>query len=433
MPRQNPLTRRQLLRGAAALAAAGPAVISAAALGAADRPAPSNRINVGCIGVNNMGGQHLGTLLGTPGAQVVGICDVDAKVRDAGLLRAARAYGSSGGAGSGGCRGHNDFREVIARPDVDAVVIAAPDHWHALISIAAMKAGKDVYGEKPMTLTIAQGWAMIETVRRTGRVFQTGTQRRSWSRVRHVCELVRNGRIGKVIRATAGVGMPNRTCEPTWQPEPVPEGFDYDLWLGPAPWEPYHPLRCHYSFRFILDYSGGQITNNGAHWADVVQWALGKDGTGPVEAEGRAEWLGPGLFNTANDFSSTLTYADGTKFTISARGGSPRFEGTEGWIDADGKCDPASLMASAIRADEIRLYDSGGMNHMENFLHCVRTRGEPAAPVEVGHRSATVCHIGNIAMMLDRKVKWDPVAERFVNDPEADRMLARAMRSPWHL
>jgi predicted dehydrogenase len=419
--------RRTFLAGAVA-AAAAPLVIRGSALGAGDRPAPSNRVNVCSIGVNNMGGQHLGTLLGTPAAQVIGICDVDEQIREAGLKRAERAYGTRSG-----CTGHNDFREVLARPDVDAVVIAVPDHWHAPMSLAAMRAGKDVYCEKPMTLTISQGHAMIEAVRRTGRVFQTGTQRRSMSSVRHVCELVRNGRLGRVLRATAGVGMPNRTCESTWQPEPVPPGFDYDLWLGPAPWEPYHHLRCHYSFRFILDYSGGQITNNGAHWADVVQWALGKDGSGPVEAEGRAEWLGPGLFNTADDFSSTLTYDDGTKFTISARGGSPRFEGTEGWIDADGKCQPASLVTSAIRPDEIHLYDFGDKNHMENFLRCVRTRQEPAAPVEVGHRSVSVCHLGNIAMMLGRKVKWDPVTERFVNDPEADRLLARAMRAPWHL
>ena len=420
------LTRRRFL-GAATAALAAPFVVRSSALGAG-RPAPSNRVSVACVGVNNMGGQHLRTLLGTPSAQVVAICDVDAQVRDAGLRLAAKAYGTETA-----CTGINDFRQAIARPDVDALVIAVPDHWHAVISIAAMKAGKDVYCEKPMTLTIAQGQAMIETVRRLGRVFQTGTQRRSWNQVRHICELVRNGRIGKILRATAGVGLNNRDCGPTWQPEPVPPGLDYDLWLGPAPWEPYHPLRCHYSFRFILDYSGGQITNNGAHWADVMQWALGKDGTGPVEIEGQAQWPATGLFNTASDFTCTYTYADGAKLVLSARGGEPRFEGTEGWIGLDNKCDPPSLLSSAIRPDEVHLYDSGGKSHMENFLHGVRTREEPAAPVEVGHRSVSVCHLGNIAMRLGRKLQWDPAAERFVGDPEADRMLSRAMRAPWHL
>ncbi|MBM4019486.1 MAG: Gfo/Idh/MocA family oxidoreductase [Planctomycetes bacterium] len=420
------MLRRNFLRGALA-AAASPLVVRSSALGAG-RPAPSNRVAVACVGVNNMGGQHLRTLLGTPDAQVVAVCDVDAQVRGAALQAAARAYGSDAF-----CAGYNDFREILARPAVDALVIAVPDHWHAIISLQALRAGKDVYCEKPMTLTIAQGWTMIETVRRLGRVFQTGTQRRSWSQVRHVCELVRNGRIGRVLRASAGVGLNNRECGPTWEPEPVPPGFDYDLWLGPAPAEPYHHLRCHYAFRFILDYSGGQITNNGAHWTDVVQWAFGKDGTGPLEIEGRAEWPTSGLFTTATDFECTYTYADGAQLTLSPRGGAPRFEGAEGWVSADNKADPPSILSSAIRPDEVRLYDTRGETHMQNFLRCIRTREEPAAPVEVGHRSASVCHLGNIAMMLGRKVKWDPAAERFVNDPEADRLLFRAMRSPWHL
>jgi predicted dehydrogenase len=424
MPR---LSRREFLADAVA-AAAAPFIVRASAMGASELPSPSNRVSVASIGVNNMGGQHLGTLLGTPAARLVAVCDVDAQVRAAALARAERKYGPQGG-----CTGHNDFREVLDRPDVDAVVIAVPDHWHAPLSLAALRAGKDVYCEKPMTLTISQGRAMIEAVRRTGRVFQTGTQRRSWPQVRHVCELVRNGRLGKVLRVSAGVGLNNRQCGPTWEPEPVPAGFDYEMWLGPAPWEPYHHLRCHYSFRFILDYSGGQITNNGAHWADVVQWALGADGSGPVEIEGKAAWPTTGLFNTATDFRCTCTYANGAKFTLSGSGGPVKFEGTEGWITLENKADPPSLLSSVIRPDEVRLYDSGGRNHMENFLHCVRTRREPAAPAEVGHGSATVCHLGNIAMILGRRVKWDAAAERFVNDPEADRLLARAMRSPWHL
>ena len=421
------LTRRRFLAAATA-AAAAPFIVSAGALGAGPRPAPSNRVAIGCIGVNNMGGQHLRTLVGAPAAQVVGICDVDGQVRDKGMETVNRAYGTTGG-----CQAHNDYRELIARADVDAVVYAVPDQWHALIAIDAMRAGKDVYGEKPLTLTLAQGWEIIKTVRRLGRVFQTGTQRRSSSQVRHLCELVRNGRIGKVLRASAGVGLNNRVCEPTWKPEPVPPGFDYDLWLGPAPWEPYHTLRCHYAFRFIQDYSGGQITNNGAHWIDLIQWALGKDYSGPVEIEGKAEYPATGLFNTATDFECNFTYDTGTVVTISGRGGSPRFEGTDGWITADNKASDPALLSSVIRPDEIHLYDTRGESHMENFLRCIRTREEPAAPVEIGHRSVSVAHIGNIAMRLGRKLRWDPAAERFVNDPEADGMLSRAMRAPWHL
>jgi len=427
------ITRRKFIQGAVA-AAAAPFVISENALGAGGRASPSERVNVVCIGVRNMGGGHVRTLAGNSGAQVVGICDVDAQVRDAAIGVVARAYGRPDAkAEDVGCPGYNDFREVLARADVDAVVTAVPDHWHAIIAIEACKAGKDVYSEKPLALTVAQGWAMIDAVRRYGRVFQTGTQRRSWSQVRHICELVRNGRIGKVLRASAGVGLNNVKCEPTWQPEPVPPGFDYEMWLGPAPWEPYHPLRCHYSFRFVLDYSGGQITNNGAHWSDVIQWALGADGSGPLEVEGRAEWPTTGLFTTATDFECTYTYPGGTQAVLSPRGGGPKFEGTEGTlVIGDSKAAPPQGYAP-IRPDEVHLYDTHGESHMENFLRCVRTREEPSAPVEVGHRSATVCHIGNIAMMLGRRLKWDPVAERFVNDDQANSMLWRAMRSPWHI
>ena len=427
------VTRRGFLAGAAAAALAGPALVSASALGAAGARAPGDRIHVACIGVNNMGGGHLQGLVGNPDVQVVAVCDVDAKVRERGLETVARAYGDRRGTGPfEGCDGECDFREVLDRADVDAVVIAVPDHWHAPIAIAAARAGKDIYCEKPMTLTIAEGRAMIQAVRRYGRVFQTGTQRRSWAKVRHVCELVRNGRIGRLLRVTAGVGANSRQCAPTWQPEPVPPELDYDLWLGPAPWAPYHPQRCHYSFRFLGDYSGGQVTNNGAHWADVAQWAIGADGTGPLQIEGRAEYPTSGLFDTATKADFTATYAGGVQFRMTMDWGEPRFEGTEGWIDIAGGADPPSVLKSRIGPGEVHLYEADG-DHMGDFLRCVRTRKDPAAPVEVGHRSAAVCHLGNIAMRLGRKVKWDPVAERFVNDPEADRMLSRAMREPWHL
>ena len=427
------LTRRSLLKGALAVAAA-PYVLSASALGAGGRPAPSNRVNVANIGVGNMGGGHLGSLLRNPEAQVVAICDVESRHRDPALAGAARIYGAAARGGTfTGCTGTADFREVLARPDVDAVVVAVPDHWHALIATAACHAGNDIYSEKPLALTIDQGKALVRTVRQTGRVFQTGTQRRSWAQVRNICELIRNGRIGRLKTVRCSVGANNRFCEATWQPEPVPEGFDYEMWLGPAPWEPYHPFRCHYAFRFILDYSGGQITNNGAHWLDLAQWAIGADGSGPVEVEGQAEWPTTGLYNTATRIDVTATYAGGEQVRCTTTGPNCRFEGTEGWIDVDGKADPPSLLKAGIGAGEVHLYDTDGLSHMDNFLRCVRTRQEPAAPVEIGHRSATVAHLCNIAMILGRKVKWDPATEHFVGDPEAERMLGRAMRAPWHL
>ena len=425
------LTRRRFLKTAAAAALAGPVVAGARALGAEGARAASDRINVAGIGIRNMGGNHLRGLVRNHEAQMVALCDVDYNVLDAAKNTVERAYSETTRRGTfKGCFQTRDFREILARRDVDAIVVAVPDHWHAPIVVAACKAGKDIYCEKPMSLTINQGKAMVRAVRRHGRVFQTGTQRRSSATARHISELVRNGRIGKLQRVTCGVGGWNRECGPTWQPEPVPPELDYRMWLGPAPWEPYHHLRCHYSFRFIMDYSGGQLTNNGAHWADMAQWGIGADGSGPVEVEGTCEWPRTGLFNVPGNIDVTATYAGGVKVNFKDSGGSPKFYGTDGWISLDNKADPPSILKSAIKPDEIHLYESYG-SHMDDFLHCVRTRKDPAAPVEVGHRSATVCHLGVIAMRLGRKVRWNPVAEQFIDDPKADRMMDRAMRSPW--
>jgi len=432
MSRTGHVSRRAFLRTAAAAAAcAGPLVVSARALGAGGVRPASDRIGVASIGAGNMGGNHLRGLVRNGEVQMVALCDVDYHVLEAAAETVNQAYAERKRTGTfTGCFQARDFRDVLQRRDVDAVVIAVPDHWHAPIVIAACEAGKDVYGEKPLSLTIEEGKKMVRAVRRTGRVFQTGTQRRSSAGVRHVCELVRNGRIGRLQRMTCGVGGWNRDCGPTWHPEPVPPELDYDLWLGPAPWAPYHHLRCHYSFRFILDYSGGQLTNNGAHWADLAQWAIGADGSGPVEVEGACDWPETGLFTVPRNIDVTATYAGGVQVNFRDTGGVPRFYGTEGWVGIDGRADPPGLLDSVIRPDEVRLYRSRG-SHMDNFLECVRTRREPAAPVEVGHRGATVCHLGVIAMRLGRKVRWDPAAERFIDDPEADRLADRAMRAPW--
>jgi len=433
MKPMNRLTRRRFLGAVSTAALAGPLVVSARTLGAEGARPPSDRIGVASIGIRNMGGSHLRGLVRNANAQMVALCDVDYHVLEAGTKTVNTAYAERKRSGTfAGCFQTRDFREILHRPEIDAVVIAVPDHWHAAIAIAACEAGKDVYCEKPMSLTIGQGKAMVRAVRRTGRVFQTGTQRRSSSRARHVCELVRNGRIGRLQRMTCGVGGWNRECEASWTPEPVPPELDYDMWLGPAPWAPYHHLRCHYSFRFGLDYSGGQLTNNGAHWADMGQWAIGADGSGPVEVEGTCDWPKTGLFTVPRNINVTATYANGAQLNFQDSGGVPKFHGTKGWVDLESRSDVPGLVDSVIGADEVRLYRSGG-GHMDNFLACIRTRQEPAAPVEVGHRSATVCHLGVLAMRLGRKVRWDPVAEQFIDDPEAARLDCRAMRAPWQV
>ncbi|MBM4019415.1 MAG: Gfo/Idh/MocA family oxidoreductase [Planctomycetes bacterium] len=431
------ISRRRFLRGAAAVLAA-PYVVRASALGAEDRPAPSNRIVMGGIGLGGQGSGDMGAFLSNSIVQVVAVCDVDLARREAFKKKVDQRYGSSGA-----CETYNDFRDLLARKDIDAVCIAAPDHWHAIPTIEAAKAGKDVYCEKPMSLTIAEGRAMADAVRRYGRVFQCGSQQRSGREFRTACELVRNGRIGKLKHIDVGIPGNNRACPPVWSADPVPPGFDYDLWLGQAPWEPYNTLRCHYTFRFVLDYSGGQVTNWGAHHLDIAQWGNGTDDTGPVEVTGSGEFPTTGLFTTATRVDFTCTYAGGVtlrcKTTGGARadgeegvGGGTRFIGDAGWVHVNrGKLDaePKSILSQPVGPGEIRLYESRG--HQANFLECCLSRRPTAATVEIGHRSATICHLGNIAMLVGRKIKWDPVKEQVVGDPDAQAMTWRPMRPPW--
>ncbi|MGA2064864.1 MAG: Gfo/Idh/MocA family oxidoreductase [Thermoguttaceae bacterium] len=456
-------SRRQFLASAASAlgAAAVPAIVPATVFGQA---APSNRIHVGFIGCGNQSTIDLPAFLGQGDAQVLAVCDVNTashgyKVPEQFLGRkpaqekvnahyaAARPSGQYKG-----CDAYNDFREVLGRRDIDVVTVVVPDHWHALITILAAKAGKDIYCEKPLSLCIRQGRAMVEAVRQYKRVLQTGSHYRSSPAARLACELVRNGRIGKLQRIVARVAEQNAVDPgPGWKPMPVPEGFDYDFWLGPAPLAPYHKDRCFYRFRFILDYSGGQTTNFGAHSNDLAQWGLGMDQTGPVEFEDAgSEWPPPGgLYNTATKVSFRARYANGVELlcrTIKPGFGT-RFEGTEGWVEysyGGVTSKPESLKTSLIGPGEIHLAvsnperkEEGGKfhvpDHVGNFLACVRSRKDPVAAVEIGHRSASVCHLGNIAMRLKRKLRWDPAKEEFPGDDEANRMLGRAMRPPWRL
>jgi len=330
-----------------------------------------------------------------------------------------------------------DFREIIARDDIDAVCVTTPDHWHAIPVIMAATAGKDIYCEKPLSLTVADGRAMVEAVRRYNTVFQTGTMRRSAEQYRFICELVRNGRIGKLQRVTTTIGPNNKEAPARdWKPMPVPAWLDYDMWLGPAPWAPYHKDRCLYTFRFGLDYSGGQTTNLGAHVIDIIQWANGTDDTGPVEFEDLgSEWPTDGLFTTATKVSFRARYANGVELTCkTAKTESWRLEGTKGWIEVrDDKWTgaPESLKTTVIGPNEIHLYQSN--DHHRNFVDCIKSRQITAAPVEIGHRSTSICQLGNIAMQLHRKLHWDPAAERFTDSDEANQMLHKPMRGPWHL
>jgi predicted dehydrogenase len=433
MSSSNGLKRRDFLK----VAAAAPYVVASAALGADNRPAPSNRITVGFIGVGGQGtGRNLRGFLGQPDAQCLAVCDVDSGHRENAKSITERQYSREMADGAyKGCAAHNDFRDVIARADIDSICISTPDHWHALMSLMALRAGKDVICEKP-TVTVEEGRMVAETVARYGAVFQTSTEDRSIAVYHRMAELVRNGRIGKLQRIVVGLpSQPGGPGDPT--PMPIPQGFDYDLWLGPAQWAPYCPDRIHFNFRWITDYSGGILPDWGCHLFDTAQWANDTERTGPVEVEGAGKCHSGGLYDTFYKFNLKYRYASGVELLVDTSGPAIRFEGTDGWVGNNGWCAPVQasspeILASKIGPSEIHLFTCPAGEH-RNFLDCVKTRTDPYFPAEFGHRVASLCHIGNISMELGRKLRWDPVAERFPDDPEANRHLARAMRAPWHL
>ena len=428
MRRRKKISRRQFLKRAAGVTAgamAFPYVVPSSALGKVGTVAPSDRIVMGVIGTGLQGVSDMRSFLNINEVQVVAVCDVDRVHRDQAKQVVDQMYGNND------CAAYNDFRAVTRRSDIDAVLIATPDHWHTLPAVDAAKHGQDLFVEKPLTLTIQEGRVLSDTVRRYSRVLQTGSQQRSNRNFRFACELVRNGRLGKLHTVRVTIPGNNRTTGPTWTPQPVPEGFDYDFWLGPAPWQPYHEQRCHYQFRFILDYSGGQVTNWGAHYLDIAQWALGMDDSGPVEITGHGEFPTSGLFTTATKVDFRCTYADGVELTCMTGGQGVRFEGTDGWVFVNREiieAGPASLVQERIGPDEIHLYES--RDHKQNFLDCIRLRKKPIADVEIGHRSATLCHLGNIAMLRGSTLRWNPDREEFKGDDAANRMRSRPMRLP---
>ena len=442
-------TRRHFLKQAAAATAAisGPAIVPSSVLSA---DSPSNRIHVALIGCGNQSRGDLPAIMRYDDVQVVAVCDVNRGShgyarpehflgREPAQEKVNQHYAKKTNSGKyRDCDAYADFREVLARDDVDAVMVVLPDHWHALVTVKACQAGKDVYCQKPMSLTVHDGQEMIRAVRRHQRILQTGSQYRSQAVVRRVCELVRNGRIGQIKRVVSIINGSSAGPGPGWEPMPVPDGFDYDMWLGPAPEAPYHADRCLYRFRFNLDYSGGQITNTGAHANDIVQWALGTDETGPVEFEDLgAVWPPKGhLYTTAMKSAFRSRYANGIELICRTQdpGFGARFEGTEGWLQYTYNKIEASSEAvkdSVIGPDEIHLPVS--TNHYRNFLDSVKSRQDPIEPVEVGHHTACLCHLGNIAMRLGRKVRWDPENETCPDDSEATGMLRRPYREPWKL
>jgi predicted dehydrogenase len=401
---------------------------------------PSDRITLGLIGTGNINGQHSHAFLAEKDARIVAVCDPVADRRQAARDRINQAYGASA------CADYSDFRELLARQDIDAVCIGTPDHWHALHAVAAMQAGKDVYVEKPLTRTVAEGRRVVETAVTYGRILQTGLQRRSTGAYRRACELVCNGRIGRLTRVEVGIIGINTGVQVgrSFPVAPVPEGFDYDMWLGPAPVAPFCSQRvargndvCYWYY--LCDYTAGFISGNGVHFVDIAQWGIGNDAR-PVQVHTRSAVIASdGLIDTPVAWQSEIVYDNGVKMSYSSEGNPHpdgiRFVGTEGWIHITGggtlSANPMDVLKSVIGPGELHLYASP--EHHRNFLDCIRTRQTAAASAEIGHHATTTCNLAEISARVGRKVKWDAGAEHFVRDDEANRMLRRAMRSPWSI
>ncbi len=439
MNRGNLSRRGFLQRSLAALAATGmPAwyareVLAAdEASAAAKKPAANDRIVMGAIGIGSPQSRGLaiyGDAKRHKGVEYAAACDVDGRH----LKRALGIMKKDGFAATG----YKDFRELLDRKDINAVTIATPDHWHALIAIEAMRKGKDVYCEKPLALTVEEGKALVKVARETNRVFQVGSQQRSDGRFRMACELVRNGRIGKVVRVETRIGEnPRGGPFPVVQP---PKELDWDFWLGPTPNVAYVERRCHYEFRWWYEYSGGKMTDWGAHHNDIAQWGLGMDGSGPnaVEAQGVVSPdPPPNSYNCHPHFMVVYAYPDNTHLVCTSGGQNGiKFIGEEGhWIFVSrGKIDASDrkLLEEPLPSNAKRLQVSN--DHMGNFLDCLKTRQKPICDVEIGHRSVTVCHIGVIALRSGKKLRWDPAKEAFLDDADANKWLHRDMRAPWKL
>jgi predicted dehydrogenase len=393
---------------------------------------PSEFIRVGFIGVGNQGGNNLKALM----KNAVAVCDVDKS-------RVAAAKASVEKANGRPCAAFSDYRKLLEDKSIDAVLITTPDHWHTLPAIHACQAGKDVYCEKPLTLFIAEGQALVKAVRRHKCVLQTGSQQRSDPKFLKACEYIRSGRLGKI--RTVKIGLPGVNWEKKDNPAGLADGqppaeLDYDFWLGPAPFRPYHPNHVHYLFRFYWDYSGGQMTNWGAHHLDIAQWALGMDESGPVQIERQGEpvYQPEKLYETPQQFDVRFTYANGT--VIECSSGTSKyqagvtFEGEKGSLFVSRtklESTPADILLQPLDEQCVKLYASA--NHHQNWLACIKTRKDPICNVEIGHRSATVCHLGNIAVRTGKKVVWDPKTQEITGDAELAKWVSRPYREPWKL
>jgi predicted dehydrogenase len=458
MPRHSSVTRRDFVRRAAALAVAAPTIISASALGSDKVRPPSERLRLGFIGIGKQASGHLDNLAGKATTQVIAVCDVHSGRRERARRTTEQKYKKLERGGAG-VKEYPHYMDLLGRDDIDAVVIGTPDHWHTIVSMEACKAGKDIYCEKPLTLTIHEAHVIIGAVRKHERVFQTGSQQRSEGPFREACEYIRNGRLGKIKEVWVGVGATSKPCD--LPAEPTPEGIDWDTWLGQAPERPWNDVLCrresepnNYPFnpgwRDYREYSGGYVTDWGAHHFDITQWALDMDHSGPVEVlppehEGdkygaqviyRGSPVGDEILVTHKELVYEGEPTDrktGKKRRIRENNGI-LFIGENGKIFVNRGMivsEPDSILREPIKENEVHLFKSPG--HRENWMECIKTREKPIADVEIGARSVTVCHLINLAYWHNRKMKWDPQKWEFPGDAEANRWRDRARRGKYQL
>ncbi len=419
MIRRSSVSRRRFLQGAAAMTAV-PLIVPRTVFG---QNAPSERFRVGFIGTGKQSRGHLNWFLNQGDVQVMAVCDVDTTRREDAKRKVDKKYDNTD------CSAYVDHLELIARDDIDGVVICTPDHWHTISVIEACKAGKDIYCEKPLTLTIGEAKACIDAVRKHDRVFQTGSQQRSSPEFRKACEVVRNGMIGDIKKVVVDVGGPSHWCD--LSEEEMEPGLDWERWLGPAPLRPYNsilsPRGLHDNFpqwRAYREYSGGGMTDWGAHHFDIAQWGLGMDESGPVEV------IPPEDKDAERGVK--FLYDNGVE-VIHGGGGGVTFIGTEGEVfvkRGEWRTTPESLKDAEVPEGGVHLYDSPG--HQRDWLNCVRERSRPICDVEIGARSVTVCHLGNLAYWHDRAFRWDPKAWRFQDEAD-NALLNYEHRSPYQL
>jgi predicted dehydrogenase len=459
----NLLTRRNFLKQTAGIAigtATAPLFAPASALGRAGKIAPGERIVVGCIGVGPQGQGVMGNFLNKQDAQVVAICDIMDSHREQARTKINQRYQNQD------CKTYTEFQEIVARPDIDAFLIATPDHWHVLTALAAVRAGKDIYVEKPLGINLAEDWALRKEVHRHKRVFQFGTQQRSSRTFRLACELVRNGRIGKLkhINVWSPASVPGGATEPC----PVPPGLDFDRWLGPAAVRPYAPNLCEAgtgqkTWWFMSPFALGFIAGWGIHPMDIAAWGGGDLLSGPVEIEGRGTFHAEGACDTATAWNVDMKFGSGVTLRFEGVPGKPEgntpscdiwahrdewtqryrrvtdhgtaFEGTDGWVHVDRSrinLQPETLIDQDEASFPIQLTKSP--DHVRNFLDCVRSRNRTVCNIDESVWSDTLCELSDIAIRLNRKVVWDPKKECFLNDREANlHLLPQPMRAPWHL